>query len=168
MAEIAVENIKNETERSLVRFEASRIFSPEWPVDNDDKVVQALGRQLRFAGGFHTDMKVIDLDTPPNVRLNIQKVLGFLRSKPPVTSIDSFVIPNVGILESSDQVKDVVEHFCSALGTLDNPIKVNTLTLPCEEVSTDFHKGNLDWIEQFCSRHCVKRVIIRVSAKCNL
>lgn len=161
------ENIKNETKRSLVRFEASRIFNSEWPGGNDEKVVQALERQFRFAGGFHTDMELIDLDTPSNIRLNTEKVLDFLRIKRPITSVEKFVIPNVGILTSSDQVRDIVETFCDALGHGSpnnyNPVTVKALTLPCDEVSNEFHSENVDWIDQFCSHYGVKRVDITVS-----
>ena len=164
MVETTEEGIDNETKRSLVRFEATRIFSSEWSSGNGDKVDQALERQLRHAGGFHKHMEVIDLDTPTNIRLNIEKVLNFLRNKhSQITSVEKFVIPNVGRLISSDQVKDVVENFCTVLGTPDNPVTVQSLTLPCDEVSNEFYGGNLDWIDQFCSSHCVKRVDITVS-----
>ena len=163
MVETTEERIKNETERSLVRFEANRIFSSEWPSSNGGKVIQALGHQLRFAGGFHAHMEVIDLDTPTNVRLDTEKVLGFLKTKPPITSVQKLVIPNVGKLTSSDQVKDVVRKFCIALGTPDKRLSVPSLTLPCDEVSNDFYSGNLNWIDQFYSSHDVKRVDIIVS-----
>ena len=163
MVETTEEHTKNETKRSLVRFEANRIFSSEWPSGNGDKVVQALGRQLRFAGGFHAHMEVIDLDTPTNVRLDTEKVLGLFKTKPPITSVQKLIIPNVGKLTSSDQVKDVVGKFCTVLGTPNSPVSVQSLTLPCDEVSNEFNCGNLDWIDQFCSSHHVKRVDITVS-----
>ena len=163
MVETTEGHIKNETERSLVRFEANRIFSSEWPSSNGGKVIQALGHQLRFAGGFHAHMEVIDLDTPTNVRLDTEKVLRFLKTKPPITSVQKLVIPNVGKLTSSDQVKDVVGKFCTALGTPDKPVSVQSLTLPCDEVSNDFYSGNINWIDQFYSSHGVKRVDIPVS-----
>ena len=163
MVETTEKRIEIETARSLVRFEATRIFSPEWPSDNGDKAIQALERQLKFAGGFHTHMEMIDLDAPTDVRLNIEKVLNFLRIKNPITSVEKFVIPNVGRLISSNQIKSVVENFCTALGTPDNPVTVQSLTLPCDEVSNEFYGENLDWIDQFYSSHCVKRVDITVS-----
>lgn len=124
------ENLNNETKRSLQRFETNRIFSLEWPSGENDRAIQVLEHQLRFAGGFGAQMELIDLDTPKNVRLNVERVLNLLRIKPPVTeSVDSFVIPNVGILESSDQIKNVVEKFCNALGL--DPVMMNTVELFC-------------------------------------
>ena len=138
-----------------------------WPPDNNDKAMQVLEHQLRFAGGFCTHMKVIDLDTPPNVRLSFERLLKFLTSepriKPPITNIERFVIPNMGILRSSDAVRYAVEQLFDALGTSDRPIMVTALTLPCDEVSAQFHNGDLDWINQFCTRHGVKRINITVS-----
>lgn len=174
MAKITEENkrenveMKNETKGSLLRFEASRIFTDEWPSDKN-KAMQALELQLKFAGGFCTQMEIISLDTPPNVRLDISGVLNSLRFKinhptpQPITSVESFTIPNMGKLISSDQVMNAVESFCNALGTCDKPTTVNTLILPCDKVSTEFHSGNLDWIDQFCTRHDVKRISITVS-----
>ena len=173
MAEITEENgkqkIENETKKSLLHFEASRIFTHEWPSDKNG--LQALEHQLEFAGGFCKQMETIDLSTPPNVRLDVYKVLDSLRCKinhptrlpqpnRSITSVTNFTIPNVGELVSTDQVKDLVENFCNVLGTPDKPTAVNTLTLPCDEVSTEFYLGNLGWIDQFSTRHSVS--IIRV------
>ena len=108
MVETTEEHIKNETERSLVRFEVNRIFSSEWPSGNGGKVIQALGRQLRFAGGFHAHMEVIDLDTPTNVRLDTEKVLGFLKTKPPITNITGWH----DILASCGNGEDLIATIC--------------------------------------------------------
>ena len=163
-------NIKNETKKALTSFKASRIFNEEWPSNSEDKVMQVLEHQLRFAGGFCTDMEVIDLDTPSNVRLNLEKLLKILNGEPriksPITSIKKFVIPNMGVLKSSDQVKNVVKSFLNALGSSDRPVVVATLILPLDEVSTQFHKGDLDWISQFYDDHRVNRIEIKVSVIC--
>ena len=166
---MAEENIiKNETKKSVLRFEAYRIFNAEWPaVPNSDgasdNAMEILENQLRFAGGFCTQMKVINLDTPSGVKLNPERLVNILKRKAPVASIESFVAPNVGKLESSDQVKDMVEALFNALGRPSDPIVVNTLTVSCDEVSNKFQNGNLDWIEHFYSRHSVKRIKINVS-----
>ena len=161
------EDIKNETKTSLTFFEARRIFNKEWPLYDEGKVTQVLEHQLKFAGGFCADMKVIDLDTPSNIRLNFEKLLKFLNGEPriksPITSIDRFVIPNMGVLRSTDQVKKLVENFLNALGSSDRPVMVATLILPCDEVFTQFHKGDLDWISQFNDDHGVKKIEIKVS-----
>jgi len=145
--------IQNNTEAAITTFE--RFISNEWPDDLQDLALEVLRYQFMYGGGFCSVMKTVDLSTPKNVRLDIEKVLLLLKEKTSIshiTSLQKFVLPVVKTLRSGDVVKKLLGDFCGALsGGLTTLPKVDEIVIHCDELSNDFHPGDLEWIGEFHS-----------------
>ena len=160
-------SIPNATKKAITSFE--RFIFPEWPAQikgSDTEALRMLRLQLLNGGGFCVDMKLIDLSTPANVRLDIQDVLNLLKEKfeemshCTLNSIEKLVLPNVKELTAGDIVKKILKEFCLVLCGENGEIK--ELVLRSDEISNEFTAGDLGWIEDFLSSYNLDTVTVSI------
>ena len=148
----------NATESSLTVFEG--FITDQWLSGNDNKALEVLELQFKYAGGFCTEMQRLDLSTPPRVRLDLDKTLGLLRNKTDkrgITKLEKFVLPNMEILESGDILRKVCEDYCGALcGT--TVTAIDQLWLHCDQISENFVAGDLQWIKELRGRYQMNQI----------
>lgn len=152
----------NNTEKALTSFE--RFIFPEWPnqtAESNDEALEVLRLQLLYGGGFCADMKLIDLSTPDNVRFDMRDVLRLLKEKmghSAINSVEKFVLPNVKQLTTGDMVKNLLGDFCGAF--CGENVKIKEVVLRCDEVSSEFMAGDLEWVDSFLSCYNLDRTTV--------
>ena len=152
------DNIDNATEKAITSFE--RFIFPEWPEESNGEALRVLRIQLLNGGGFCADMKLIDLSTPANVRLDTRDVLNLLKEKKRLNSIKKLVLPNVKELTAGDMVKNVLKDFCGVLCGENGKIK--ELVLRSDEISNEFTAGDLGWVKDFLSSYDMDTVTVSI------
>ena len=138
----------NATKSSLTVF--TRFIKDQWPSGDDNMALEVLELQLKYAGGFCTEMQILDLSTTSHVRLDLGKTLGLLRNKTGscgIKKLKKFVLPNIKILESGDILGKVCRGYCRALCSTTETV-IDQLCLHCDEISDSFVAGDLQWIKE--------------------
>ena len=159
----------NNTKEALTSFE--RFIFPEWPgkqtAERNSEALEVLRLQLLYGGGFCSDMKLIDLSTPENVRFDseeVSRVLKLLKEKmrhSTINSVEKFILPNVKQLTTGDMVKNLLGDFCGAFCGEETKVNITEVVLRCDEVSSEFIADDLKWVDSFLSRYNLDRTTVR-------